>query len=556
MIPAILQAQQVLLGLKQYGIQHIVISPGSRNAPLTIGCSHDRYFTCYSIVDERCAAHYAMGIAQQLGKPTAVLCTSGSALLNYYPAVTEAFYSEIPLIVLSADRPPHKIDIGDGQTIRQSGIYKNHILNEKQLLLVDDVDHTDAIHTNEQRIKEVLNDCISKNGPVHINIPFEEPLYNTVKEYQISFSAPEKYVVTNYEVPYEFLKEWKSATKKMVLLGTMAPHELNLDIIDELVKDPSVIILSEASSNIVHDEVIWGIDTLLAPLEHSGGLDAINPDVVVTIGGMIVSKKVKQFLRKANITAHYHIGERRANDTFFCLKGHLNMPLSDWWKQTREWISLPSSYKETVSKIFALHLEKRVTYLEQLPWSDFKAFDLIFKSLPAPLQLQIGNSSSIRYVQLFKMNPHHFIFANRGTSGIDGCTSTAVGAAVASTIPTILITGDISFFYDSNGLWNKYIPKNFKIILINNNGGGIFRILPGEKDTPEFDTYFETMHQLDAKHLCKLHGLGYHKVEEEHAFAKTFTTFLQENSCAQVLEVVTPRRLNDTVLLNFFKYLK
>lgn len=149
MLSDILHAQQVLLLFKKRGVQHIVISPGSRNAPLTISFTNDSFFKCYSIVDERCASHFAMGIAQQLKQPVAVVCTSGSALLNYYPAVTEAFYSEIPLIVLSADRPPHKIDIGDGQTIRQQHVYANHILYDTHLEMINSLDDQEAMATNE-----------------------------------------------------------------------------------------------------------------------------------------------------------------------------------------------------------------------------------------------------------------------------------------------------------------------------------------------------------------------------------------------------------------------
>ena len=148
------------------------------------------------------------------------------------------------------------------------------------------------------------------------------------------------------------------------------------------------------------------------------------------------------------------------------------------------------------------------------------------------------------------------MFCNRGTSGIDGSTSTAIGYAVQSERPTILVTGDLSFFYDSHALWNNYIPKNFKIILLNNKGGGIFRILPGQKNTANFDTYFETTHQLTAEHICKTFGIGYRKADSEEGFQRELTSFYKSNAEPQLLEIFTPRTLNDSVLLDYFDFIK
>lgn len=556
MLPDILHAQQILLLFKKKGVQHIVISPGSRNAPLTLGFTLDPYFKCYSIVDERCASHFALGIAQQLRQPVAMLCTSGSALLNYYPAVAEAFYSEIPLIVLSADRPSHKIDIGDGQTIRQQHVYANHILYDTHLEMIDNLQDQEEIATNERRINKAINTAITQNGPVHINIPFEEPLYNTVQNSQLNSKVIDQPSKSFTQIPDTFIKRWNKAKRKLVILSTLNPDVFTQEQLDVLTSDPTVLVMSEVSSNVHHDKIIWGIDTLIAPIEKDDQAIAhLQPELVVTIGGMIVSKKIKQYLRKFETQYHYHIGNRKAYDTFFKLAGHVNTEPSNWVKS----LTAPQKngdYRDYWLSFFNDYLLKRIVYFKNMPWSDFKAFELIFKDLPDNVLLQLGNSSTIRYAQLFSMNPSHKVFSNRGTSGIDGCTSTAIGAATTYNGPTVFITGDLSFFYDSNALWNNYIPSNFKIIVINNGGGGIFRILPGEKDNNIFNTYFETTHQLDASYLCKMHGLNYSGVDGEHAFAKAYKTFLNDNSKPQLLEIFTPRLENDTVLLEYFKFLK
>lgn len=556
MYPEILHAQQIILLFKERGVKNIVISPGSRNAPLTIGFSENSYFNCYSIVDERCAAHVALGIAQQLQEPVAVLCTSGSALLNYYPAVTEAYYSEIPLIVLSADRPPNRIDIGDGQTIRQQHVYSNHILFDTQLEIIKTVEDQEGIATNERLINKAINTSIAQHGPVHINVPFEEPLYNRVGEPSLEVKVIDILKDESSVIPDNFTEQWKTAKRKLVILATLNPPVFDDEDLDLLTSDPSVLVMSEVSSNVVHDNVIWGIDTLIAPIEnYNDQIKDLQPDLVITIGGMIVSKKIKQYLRRFETKVHYHVGKRRAYDTFFKLAGHIKVKPQQWVRQLPK-NYIDSNYQKRWTSHFKNYLVKREDYFAKMPWSDFKVFEIAFASLPNNIILQLGNSSTIRYAQLFKMNNTHTVFSNRGTSGIDGSTSTAIGAAMTLEKPVVFITGDLSFFYDSNALWNNYIPNNFKIILVNNSGGGIFRILPGHKDSHEFDTYFETRHELTAKHLCKMHGFEYMSVSDETAFAKASKKFYAKNNCPQLLEIFTPRQINDTVLLDYFKFLK
>ena len=182
-------------------------------------------------------------------------------------------------------------------------------------------------------------------------------------------------------------------------------------------------------------------------------------------------------------------------------------------------------------------------------------FSEIFKQLPQNVQLQLSNSATIRYAQLFDINDSAEVFCNRGTSGIDGSTSTAVGAAYASRLPTVFLTGDLSFFYDSNALWNKNIPENFKIVVVNNGGGGIFRILPGERDTKLFDTFFETKHNLTAKQLSEMYGFKYQTIDKKEELTESVNNFLCKNDGPALLEIFTPSALNDKVLLDYFKFI-
>lgn len=536
------------------GIDHIVISPGSRNAALTIGFTGNESFSNFSIVDERCAAFFALGLAQQLQRPVALVCTSGSALLNYYPAIAEAYYSDIPLVVLSADRPAHLLEIGDGQTIKQENVFANHILYSGACKEGEEFQKY-----NEEQIHTALSIAISQSGPVHLNLPFSEPLYDIVTTPSV---FPDNFptVVTkhtdNQELISEIVTHWNTSSKKMILTGVLAPDSLDATIISQLADDTSLVVLTETTSNVHHPNFFPAIDQLIAPLD-ANDFKALQPEVLITFGGMVVSKKIKKFLREFPPKVHYHIDSKKAFDTYFCLTKHVPCSPNHFFK---EFLSLThktiSSFQLDWLRVKSLRLQKHDLYLKEIPFSDFLVFSQLFKTLPNDIQLQLSNSSTIRYGQLFEMNQSHAIFCNRGTSGIDGSTSTAIGAAYVSTSPTVFITGDLSFFYDSNALWNQYITTNFKIIIINNSGGGIFRILPNAKQVPYFDTFFETKHQLTAIQLSEMHGFGYQSANDMPTLKTQLASFFENSETPQILEIFTPSDINEATLLSYFDYIK
>ncbi|KFF13661.1 2-succinyl-5-enolpyruvyl-6-hydroxy-3-cyclohexene-1-carboxylic-acid synthase [Flavobacterium hydatis] len=549
--PKIPLAQSIIQICLEKGITNIIISPGSRNAPLTIGFVSNPAFQCYSIADERCAAFFALGIAQQTKQPTALVCTSGSALLNYYPAFAESFYSQIPLIVISADRPQSKIDIGDGQTIRQENVYINHSLYNANL-------HEDVSVENDKKINEAIDTARAQKGPVHINAPFEEPLYETVSELTIN-PIINTYVKENQPETIgdlaDMVAAWNKSTRKMVLVGVNEPDTINKETIERLANDESVVVLTETTSNLHHPSFINSIDTLITPFTATDFED-FQPEILVTFGGMIVSKRIKAFLRKYKPKQHWHIDTLRAYDTFGALPKHIKTNPNDFFQaflpQTE---TIASDYFSRINKINDLRRVKAKEYLSKIPFSDFKVFEKVIASLPKNSQLQISNSSAIRYAQLIDIDSSINFFCNRGTSGIDGSTSTAIGAAVGNPKPAVFITGDISFLYDSNALWNSYIPKNFKIIIINNGGGGIFRILPGHQEQPVFNTFFETSHHLTAEHLAGMFKMNYIKADNETSLQSGLETLYNVNDVPAILEIFTPTIENDKILLQFFKEL-
>jgi len=543
-------AQIVIASCVSNAIEHVVISPGSRNAPLTIGFSNHPEIKTYSIVDERCAAFFALGIAQQLQKPVAIVCTSGSALLNYYPAIAEAFYSNIQLLVISADRPKHLVDVGDGQTIRQENVFQNHILSTVNLI---------ENYSSQESVIQVIDDAIetlkNENGPVHINVPFDEPLYETTEEI-LSLDNKFEDVVEEFieeSLLENYAKIWNSSSKKMILVGENFPNDSLQKQLEYYSNDPSVLILIENTANVSHPKFINSIDKLIFPLEEDE-LAQFQPDILLSLGGLIVSKKIKQHLRKFQPKHHWHIDAKRAFDTFHCLNHHFKVSPFYFFSQFSLKVeTVETNYQEIWLTKKACRLVKHNHFIENCKFSDLKVFDILLKSIPNNSQLQLGNSSIIRYSQLFDINNSLRVFCNRGTSGIDGSMSTAIGAATVTNDNTVFITGDISFFYDSNALWNNYIPANFRIILVNNGGGGIFRFIPGPQKSNALN-YFETPHNLTAEHLCKMYDLEYISVTNEVGLQEQLLNFYNETKSPRVIEILTPRDKNDQIIKKYLKH--
>ena len=568
-------AQSIVALCVAKNINHVVISPGSRNAPLTIGFTHHPEIKAYSIVDERCAAFFALGMAQQLQQPVALVCTSGSALLNYYPAVAEAFYSDIPLVVISADRPIERIDIGDGQTIRQKNVFENHILYSANLYSEIVLENTSADKKlqqkqfesqkhNEREINLALNKALEGKGPVHINVPFYEPLYDIVEKasvnpLQILPEIRERIYSEKELEPYAEL--WNKAKRKMVIVGVAQPNALEQKFLDFLAQDDSVLMLTETTSNLNHPEIFTRIDTLIGPIERSEDateqFEALRPDLLLTFGGMIVSKKIKSLLRNFQPEHHWHVDPKKAYNTFFCLNKHFETSINSFFGKFHPMLENgKSEYGPHWKNIRKKRQIQHDLYVQEIPYSDFKAMQLIVPGVPKKYNVQLGNSATVRYAQLFNWDETQKLFCNRGTSGIDGSVSTAVGAALINEDPTLLICGDLSFFYDSNGLWNNYIPKNFRIIILNNEGGGIFRILPGNKNTENFDTYFETIHHMNAKPLCEMYDFEYLSAKNSEEISTALNGFYDTSKKPKLLEIFTPRLVNDEVLLEYFGFMK
>jgi len=545
----------------KHGMRHIVCSPGSRNAPLVIAFDEHPEIETFVIHDERCAAFYAMGMAQQLNAPVGITCTSGSAMLNYYPAVAEAYYQSIPLVVITADRPEDWIDQGDGQTIVQKGVYTNHIRFEGVIQEEINSSYTqDDIKNCTKQAFQLGNG--NWKGPIHFNLPINEPLYETIELKSAYFEKYKSDSIEN-ELTESEKKElkttWKNAKRKMILCGQLPKNAYLLQKLVDLSNDSSVAILVENSSNLSNPAFIHCIDRTLEGISE---IEKFTPDLLITIGGAVVSKRIKQFLRKAEIKNHWKIGyEFPEMDTYRSLTHSFQVKPAHFFQQLLNNSAEPqnSMFGSRWKQMDFIAQQKITSFFQSALYSDLSAFETILDYIPEDSFLHMGNSSVVRYCQLFDPIKSISYFSNRGTSGIDGCTSTACGIALMSPSKcNVLITGDVSFFYDSNALWSNHLPSNLRIILINNGGGGIFKIIPGPDSTKQSETYFEAKHEFKAKYICKAFGVHYSHAQSIQEIELEMNNFYSESEDRKpkLLEISTPSELNPIVLKDFFNTIR
>jgi 2-succinyl-5-enolpyruvyl-6-hydroxy-3-cyclohexene-1-carboxylate synthase len=537
-----------------HGVQDIVISPGSRNAPL-IKAFYKRFGTgCTSLVDERSAAYFALGKSLASKKPTVLVCTSGTSVLNYAPAIAEAFYQQIPLLVITADRPPEWIGQLDNQAINQNNIFKSYIKAGYTLPVgIADLDELWYVH---RIINEAFYNTVSGNsGPVHINVPLKEPLYETLPEVSkgIRIIHKEEPAISLHQNSI-FRDDWEKAKSILIVCGQMTPGNEMLETIQTISKDKRVVVIAEPISNVFEFATFSNPEvTFNSKINYP---ETGIPEMVVYIGGQVVSKKIKLFLRGLQNSNFYRIStDEQIIDTFQNVNTFIvaepHSVLKELRIQTDGKLSIFRTFWEKESKN-ALHLSS--TYINKVGFADLSVFREISANLPDNAIVFAGNSSVIRYLSYFNQKNRKY-YSNRGVSGIDGCLSTAAGLASKVEENVYAIVGDLTFGYDSNALWNRELPKNLKIILINNEGGGIFHLLKGPTESDDFMPFVNAFHTIDFKKIAGAFGLKYSLCSTEKELLVSLKNIVLQNSGAEVLEIKTPNNGEPQVTKDFFKFL-
>lgn len=524
----------------QKGIRQVVISPGSRSAPLVIAFQAYPDISKYVIADERVAGFFALGLAQQTRQTVALICTSGTAALNFAPAVCEAFYQQVPLLVLTADRPAHAIGVGENQAINQQQLYQNycrHFFNLSETAHEAAQQTADAIHLSRQPFLQ----------PVHINIPLAEPLYETTQATTPHFVLQELAIRSEQPVVLPMVGS------VMVLCGLRHEDAAENALLEDLAKREDTVVVAEPVANVTGKRIIAHPDRLLSiALKNQSRLPT--PDFLITVGKQVVSKRLRQWLKQHPVANHIHLSPDEGTWNGFGAKHYThfftrpaeglqqlvkreesNAPFATHWHQANE---MAHSHHQEFS--------------EKVSYSDWQVFESLIKLLPENAIMQYGNSSPIRYACLFDHPATVRVFSNRGTSGIDGCLSTAVGAALAQPQQLVVaILGDISFLYDSNALWNPELPPNLKIVVINNGGGNIFGMIPGPDTVDGFESFFQTKHQLSARHLAAMYGISYQTIHHIEALRQVLPDFYTSRQTA-IMEVFTDSKLNATIWKEYF----
>ncbi|OJJ18075.1 2-succinyl-5-enolpyruvyl-6-hydroxy-3-cyclohexene-1-carboxylic-acid synthase [marine bacterium AO1-C] len=558
------------------GLTQVVLSPGSRCAHLVLAFVRHPQIKTYTITDERSAAFVAMGLAQQSKSPVALVCTSGSAALNYAPAIAEAYYQQVPLVVMTADRPPEWIDQLDGQTIRQQNIYGRHIKASFQLPV--DFSHQDAVWHSERQVNEAINLAVGDtSAPVHLNIPIREPFYPTPEE-QVNYDRDVKIIeITKSQATLDkptwnqLLDQWDAIENKLIVAGQHVYDAELIKALNHLQEDYNIPIVGDVISNTQQlSRSIKYHDTFLG--QQTAHLhSSFCPELLITYGQSLISKSLKLLLRKYRPRYHWHIGtEAQVADTFQSLTHHIPVKPTYFFSQLfsdldfKNMLDGEQDEDNPFANLWQQHNQEAGRYVARFPFADseFSEFEAIREALqvlPENTLLHLANSMAVRYANFIGLerpsgstHPGAEIFANRGTSGIDGSVSTAVGTALAAPDRLVtLITGDLAFFYDRNGLWNNYLPQNLRILLMNNHAGGIFRIINGPKDQPELEEYFETQQPLNAENTARDFNLDYTLVKDRQTLQTQLSTFFEPSERPKILEIETNSVANAAVLKKF-----
>lgn len=556
--------------LSLYGVRDIVVAPGSRNAPLILAFARSNHgFRLREVIDERSAAFVALGMALQSGRPVAVACTSGTALLNFAPAVAEAFYRRVPLIAISADRPACWIDQDDSQTIRQPGALAT-ITRAGIDIPVEDGSEQQLWFVNRK-----INDALSAAtgevcGPVHINIQLDEPLTGAFEVpslasgHKINTLRP----VWSGIAPGGFedlFKEILSCRRVMIVAGFHSPSARLNRALTQLSRLPGFAVLAEAQSNLRASDgsnIIFNIDSTLRCLRETGSPEEFRPHVVLTCGGALLSRHIKAYLRGIPGLRHVSVGHSDcAIDCFKALETRVECDAEVFFEALAAHVSdaVGSDYAERWQRLDAEGRHAAQVFERDCPWSDFKAMSALTRMLASgpgkSWNLHFSNGTAIRYAQLFDYSHLGRIECNRGVSGIDGSTSTAAGAYFASSDDeiTMLVTGDMSAQYDMGALALGGLDGRFKIAVLNNGGGGIFRFISSTSSLPELEKYFVGDVRLPLRELAAGYGFRYFEAHSEEELMLLWPEFSAIGPAPAILNILTPGDTSSTILKKYFQ---
>lgn len=546
--------------LVAHGVRHAVVCPGSRNAPIVHNLNECPDIACYPVTDERSAGFYALGMSQALTKPVCVkepvvVCvTSGTALLNLAPAIAEAYYQRWPLVVISADRPPQWIDQLDGQTLPQPDALGRFVA--KAVSLPEPRDDEERWYCNR-----LVNEALLKSRegfPVHINVPIAEPLFSFTTQ---TLPAQRKIeligsLMNNRLFHETFLSAFIQARKPMVIVG-QTYFDDSCMAADLYEIGAYAVVLSESLTNTVER---CHFDEVLPLLE---GDDSYKPDFILYLGGTLVSKRLKRFIRGLSDVSVWSVSEDGAvYDTFMHLTGIIKgsvyeatVLLMDAIEQSTA--THTETFVERWNRLLqrasahADAYEPAYSQMAAVKWFERRIGE---KKISKKASFHYANSAAIRLANIYAC---HYVYCNRGVNGIDGSLSTAAGFSLVKDDTVYCVIGDLSFFYDQNALWNQNLKGNFRVLLLNNGKGGIFNMLPGLEQSPVRDSFVVASHQTSAEGICQQNHVVYLRADDMEQMQKGIETLLSlESDRPVLLEVFTNASEDESAYRLYFKQLQ
>ncbi len=532
--------REVVALARAHNIRHAIVCAGSRNAPLAHSFAACPDIESIQCVDERSAAFEALGMAEVLQEPVIVCVTSGSAMLDAAPAIAEAFYQEIPLILVSADRPSCWIDQRDGQTMHQPYALKEFVRCSVQLPESGNISHANRLIN-----MAYLAARGPVPGPVHINVPIDEPFFSCTTSELPAPRVLHAERPSGYDVSPDARAEIMSARRILIAAGQM-PADPDTQAAIARLGRYGVVTIAEHLANLPADTGAVTLADLALAVLSKEERRSLAPDLVITIGGHIVSKRFKRFLRSLEPLSHWHTGtdDNAAPDVFQHLTRLVRTDTNSFLAALEKVLAekeeaQEKAFQSSWHKVQAALAAKVQAYFADdcLPFSDLACMAHFFNTLPEGAYLHLANSSPVRNAQYFSLPENTHVYCNRGVNGIDGSLSAALGNAIATDRPVFCLIGDLSFFYDSNALWRQSLPGNLHILLFNNGGGNIFRTLPG-LDSPYRDTFIAGSNSFSAREQAMQAHLAYVCAKTAAELDRELPGFVSSNT-ACLLEVCT-----------------
>lgn len=518
-------------GLYAHGLRHVILSPGSRSTPLTLAFAAFRDIKKHVVLDERSAAFMALGIGKATGKPAALVCTSGTAAANYYPAVVEARMAGVPLLVLTADRPPNLRNIGAPQAIDQVKMFADypvffHDAGEPQF----DRQDIQRLHLLS---RQALQASLQQQGPAHINFPFRKPLepepafYQDVEAQNRQLKDDAKDYTLQTEIRYDncLQESINRAQKPLVIVGPEVPGRQHSQKLLQWAEEGGMPVVAEPGSVQIEHASPNLVDSYDALLRGKEPLNSLRPDLILRFGQQPVSKALEIALSTWHEVDHLHFSSSRSwQDATASAGNHLPFDAS-LFDQIKPAAVNPAWMKQWQEADDRIRNHRDTLFKQDDPLTDGAVYHATLPLVPEQSNIFLSNSFPVRDMALFGgvPQPHHRVFVTRGASGIDGILSSAIGSTLASGRPGTLFIGDLAMLHDANALLStRMLEQPLVAIVLNNGGGNIFRMLPIADHKAVFHPYFETPQQADFEKLAETYDITYSKAGSGDELCKQY----------------------------------